>query len=74
VRHEKVEAGALCVGYRSTKNFYSAFRELSGMTATGFRRLPTERAEAILNSPSWRWSDINGHSVDCTARLPNELH
>jgi AraC-like DNA-binding protein len=48
VRQEKVEAVALRVGYRSSKNFYSAFRGLTGMTPTGFRRLPAERAEAIL--------------------------
>jgi len=48
VRHEKVGAVALSVGYRSAKNFYSAFRALTGMTPTGFRRLPTERAEAVL--------------------------
>lgn len=48
VRYEKVEAVALRVGYRSTKNFYRAFRELTGLTPTGFRRLSTERAEAIL--------------------------
>ena len=48
VRHEKVEAVALSVGYRSAKNFYSAFRELTGMTPTGFRRLPAERADVVL--------------------------
>jgi AraC-like DNA-binding protein len=48
VRDEKVEAVALCVGYRSTKNFYRAFRELTGMTPTDFRRLPAERAGAVL--------------------------
>lgn len=48
VRHDKVEAVARRVGYRSTKNFYRAFRELTGMTPTGFRRLSTERAEVVL--------------------------
>jgi AraC-like DNA-binding protein len=48
VRHEKVEAVALRVGYRSTKNFYSAFRELTGMTPTGLRLLSADRAEAVL--------------------------
>ena len=48
VRHEKVEAVARSVGYRGTKSFYRAFRELTGMTPTSFRGLSTERAEAIL--------------------------
>lgn len=48
VRHEKVEVVALQVGYRSPKNFYRAFRELTGMTPTDFRRLSTDRAEAVL--------------------------
>src|SRR5438034_10710996 len=45
---EKVEAVALSVGYRATKNFYRAFRQLTGTTPTGFRRLPPERAAAVL--------------------------
>jgi AraC-like DNA-binding protein len=49
VRHEKIEAVALSVGYRSTKNFYRAFRELTGTTPTGFRQLPGERAAAVLD-------------------------
>jgi two-component system, response regulator YesN len=49
LRHEKVEAVALSVGYQTTKNFYRAFRELTGMTPTGFRQLPTERAAAVLD-------------------------
>ena len=48
VRDEKVEALALSVGYRSAKNFYRAFRQLTGMTPTGFRRLFTERAAALV--------------------------
>jgi AraC-like DNA-binding protein len=48
VRHEKIDSVALHVGYRSAKNFYRAFRELTGMTPTGFRRLSDERAEAVL--------------------------
>jgi AraC-like DNA-binding protein len=48
VRHEKVEAVALQVGYRSSKNFYRAFRGLTGMTPTEFRQLSTDRAEAVL--------------------------
>jgi AraC-like DNA-binding protein len=48
VRHEQVEAVALRIGYRRTKNFYRAFRQLTGMTPTGFRRLSAERAAAVL--------------------------
>jgi len=48
VRDEKVEAVALSVGYRATKDFYQALRQLTGTTPTGFRRLPPERAAAVL--------------------------
>ena len=49
VRLEKVEAVALGVGYRTTKNFYRAFRRLTGMTPTGFRQLSTERVAVVLD-------------------------
>jgi methylphosphotriester-DNA--protein-cysteine methyltransferase len=48
VRQEKIEVVALGVGYRSTKNFYRAFRELTGLTPTGFRGLSAERAAVVL--------------------------
>lgn len=48
VRHEKIEAVALSVGYRTTKNFYRVFRLLTGMTPTGFRALSAERAAAVV--------------------------
>jgi AraC-like DNA-binding protein len=48
VRHEKVEAVAMSVGYRSTKNFYRALRQLTGLTPTAFRRLSSERAAVVV--------------------------
>ena len=48
VRHEKIEAVAMSVGYRGRKNFYRAFRQLTGLTPTGVRRLSAERAAVVL--------------------------
>jgi methylphosphotriester-DNA--protein-cysteine methyltransferase len=64
VRHEKVEAVTLRVGYRSTKNFYSAFRELTGMTPTGFRRLSPDRAGAVLEFARLALVGYQRHAAD----------
>lgn len=64
VRHEKVEAVALRVGYRSAKNFYRAFRELTGMTPTDFRQLSTDRAEAVLEFARLALVGHRRHAVD----------
>jgi AraC-like DNA-binding protein len=64
VRHEKVEAVALHVGYRSPKNFYRAFRGLTGMTPTEFRQLSTERAETVLEFAKLALVRRRTHTMD----------
>jgi len=44
VRNGNIEATALEVGYGSKKNFYRAFRRVTGLTLAAFRRLSHERA------------------------------
>ena len=46
----KIEAIALEVGYRSKKDFYRAFHEVTGMTPTTFRRLSHEGAYHVVQS------------------------
>jgi AraC-like DNA-binding protein len=46
VSTEKIEAIALKVGYKSKKNFYRAFQDVTGLTPTAFRNLSEERAFA----------------------------
>jgi AraC-like DNA-binding protein len=46
----KVDAIALQVGYRSKKDFYSAFKQLTGITLTAFRSLSRERAAVVVDS------------------------
>lgn len=48
VLHEKAEAAALTVGYKSKKNFYATLRHFTGLTPTGFRRLSDPRATEII--------------------------
>jgi AraC-like DNA-binding protein len=50
VRHEKAEAVALQVGYRSKKNFYATLQHFTGLTPTAFRRMSDLRAEEIVDS------------------------
>jgi len=50
VRHEKVEIVARDVGYRSKKNFYRAFKQLTGMLPSQFRRLPSESARRMIQT------------------------
>jgi AraC-like DNA-binding protein len=47
-----VDAVALEVGWRSKKNFYRAFEEVTGLTPTAFRRLSNERALQIVEAAS----------------------
>lgn len=48
----KVDAVALAVGYKSKKNFYRAFRALTGLTPTGFRTLPAESGKTLVDTLS----------------------
>jgi AraC-like DNA-binding protein len=66
----KVEAAALLVGYRSTKNFYRALRELTGMTPSSVRQLSARDAaqmlETVLQLPAAKFgrsrSNANGRN------------
>jgi len=49
VRVEKVEPLAIELGYRSRKSFYQAFRRVTDMTPTAFRKLPPARAREIMD-------------------------
>lgn len=44
----KIEPIALDVGFRSTKDFYRAFKQLTGLTPAVFRRLSPHRAAQII--------------------------
>ena len=44
-----IDAVARGVGYKSRKNFYRAFRNLTGLTPTAFRELPTETMTALMD-------------------------
>ena len=50
LRGEKIEALALRVGYKSRKNFYSAFRKATGLTPAEFRKLPNAHIAEIVDS------------------------
>jgi AraC-like DNA-binding protein len=50
VSTEKIEAIALKVGYKSKKNFYRAFEDVTGLTPTAFRNLSEERALHLVES------------------------
>ena len=50
VRHEKIANVARDVGYRSKKNFYRAFKQLTGMLPSQFRRLPPEFARRMIQT------------------------
>jgi AraC-like DNA-binding protein len=50
VRDEKIEAVALELGYKSKKNFYQAFKRLTGVTPAAFRHLPFDRARDIIDT------------------------
>ena len=45
-----IEATALEAGYGSKKNFYRAFRRVTGLTPAAFRRLSHERALHVVES------------------------
>ena len=47
LRGDKVEAVALQVGYHSKKDFYRAFKQVTGITVTDFRSLTPDHARQI---------------------------
>jgi AraC-like DNA-binding protein len=47
LRHEKLEAVALAVGFRSPKNFYRAFQRLIGITPRTFKTMSAEQASDV---------------------------
>jgi AraC-like DNA-binding protein len=47
LRCDKVEAVALQVGYHSKKDFYRAFKHVTGISVTDFRKLTPDRARQI---------------------------
>jgi AraC-like DNA-binding protein len=49
-RGGKIEPIAMEVGYRSKKNFYRVFKQLTGLTPTTFRSLPVASARLIVDS------------------------
>ncbi|PYR00763.1 MAG: hypothetical protein DMF96_02430, partial [Acidobacteria bacterium] len=49
-RNGNIEATALEAGYGSKKNFYRAFRRVTGLTPAAFRRLSHERALHVVES------------------------
>ena len=53
IASEKIACVALDVGYRSTKNFYRAFRHLTGLTPTRFRRLSPAERQTVFDS-AWK--------------------
>lgn len=55
----KVEAVMLAVGYRSKKNFYRSFRQLTGLTPAAVRRLSPEAVGVLIDAV---WSPTNRHS------------
>ena len=44
----KIEPLALEVGYRSKKNFYRVFKQLTGLMPLEFKRLPADSARRII--------------------------
>ena len=50
VGSEKIEALALDLGYRSPKNFFQAFKQVTGVTPASFRDLPPHESRRILDS------------------------
>jgi AraC-like DNA-binding protein len=52
LRNPKSNVGeaAFTVGYCSTKNFYRALRDLTGMTPTQLRELSNEGTHKLLNA------------------------
>jgi AraC-like DNA-binding protein len=50
VRDGKIEAVALELGYKSKKNFYQAFKSVTGVTPAAFRDLRSDQAHRIVQN------------------------
>jgi AraC-like DNA-binding protein len=50
VRSEKLDAPALEVGYKGKKNFYRAFKQVTGLTPAAYRQLSDERAFHVVQT------------------------
>jgi len=50
----KIEAVALEAGYRSKKDFYKVFRQVTGLTPVQFRNLPSFRAGQLVSDARGR--------------------
>jgi methylphosphotriester-DNA--protein-cysteine methyltransferase len=48
--NSKLEIVAQLVGYKSKKNFYRAFRQMTGMAPAGFRRLSADERSKIMTA------------------------
>jgi AraC-like DNA-binding protein len=68
IRSGKISTIALQVGYRSKKNFYHAFRQVTGLTPGEFRRLPEGAARQIRSAALTRL--VPKHSSQKAARAP----
>jgi methylphosphotriester-DNA--protein-cysteine methyltransferase len=49
VPSDKIEAVATDVGYRSKKNFYRMFKNLTGLTPSAFRLLPAHEQRVVVS-------------------------
>lgn len=50
----KIEAVALEAGYRSKKDFYKVFKQVTGLTPVQFRNLPSSRAVQLVSDARGR--------------------
>jgi AraC-like DNA-binding protein len=73
IRDSNVGAVAFSVGYQSTKNFYRALRDVTGMTPTAVRELSDEGATRIANTmlrlPTATFTSLPTHQHRFVARL-----
>jgi AraC-like DNA-binding protein len=58
---EKIEPISVEVGYGSKKNFYHAFRTLTGTTPGAFRRLPADEARRLIDAVKAAARPADGH-------------
>jgi AraC-like DNA-binding protein len=62
---EKTEATALEIGYKSKKNFYRLFKQLTGLKPSEFRHLSEEQRRQLTDAArarlKWRARPVNEH-------------